>query len=99
MIVDKFMGYPCCRSSCIYISSYVFFTSVNILWFYLIFNSHGIYIHFTNNDSTIKFILTFPIFFISAVITRCCCMRDTLDISEDENLLTYKPAYNAGGYV
>ena len=90
MIVDKFMDYPCCKTSCIYISSYVFFTSINILWFYLIFNSHGTYIHFTNNDSTIKFILTFPIFLISATLARCCCICDKEYIhEEDSNLLTY----------
>lgn len=85
---DRFMSYPCCRNSCIYFASYVFFTSVNIIWLYLIsFNNRG-YIHFSENDSTIKFILTFVVIITTAVIARCGCIRDE-ETTMDNNLLSY----------
>ena len=43
------MNYPFCRSSCIYIASYIFFISINGFWIYLItYNDRG-YINFGQN--------------------------------------------------
>ena len=93
---DRFMNYPFCRKSCIYISSYIFFTSINGFWIYLItYNNRG-YINFEQNDTTIKFILSFVIIMVTFTIARCGCIRDNLNI-DDNNLLVYKRPDN--GYL
>ena len=89
MTGDRFMNDPFCRSSCIYIFSYIFLISTNISWIYLItYNNNG-YINFGPNDPSIKFIFSFAIIFITSIISRCICIRDTLTI-EDNNFLVYK---------
>ena len=88
MLGDRFMNYPCCKNSCIYFASYIFFTSVNIIWLYFIsFNNRG-YIHFSENEPTIKFLLTLAFITITAVIARCGCIRDE-ETTTDNNLLLY----------
>lgn len=94
MMGDRFMNYPFCRRSCIYIASYIFFTSINFFWIYLItYNNRG-YINFGENDSTIKFILSMSIIMATAIIARCGCICDTLTI-EDNNFLVYKRQDNS----
>ena len=89
MIRDRFMTYPFCRQSCIYIASYIFFTSINCFWIYIItYNVRG-YINFGQNDPTIKFILSMSIIIITAIMARCGCICDTLTI-DDNNFLSYK---------
>lgn len=94
MIGDRFMNYPFCRKSYIYIASYIFFTSINGFWIYLItYNDRG-YINFGQNDPTIKFILSMSIIIATAIIARCGCIRDTLTI-EDNNFLSYKTSQDS----
>ena len=87
MLGDRFMNYPCCRNSCIYFASYIFFTGANMIWLYLITYNRG-YIHFSENDSTIKFILTIAFIITTGIIARCGCIRDKETITDD-NLLQY----------
>lgn len=47
-----------------------------IIWLYLIIYNRRGYIHFSDNDSTIKFILTLAFITVTAVIARCGCLRD-----------------------
>ena len=90
MLGDRFIKYPLCRNSCIYFISYTFFTTINIIWLYLIINNHRGYIHFSENDSTIKFILTLAFITVTAVIARCGCLRDVQPAEDTlSNTLTY----------
>ena len=87
---DPFMNYPCCRNSCIYFGAYTCFTTINIIWLYLIIYNHRGYIHFQTNDPIIKFILTIAFLIITGIIARCGCLRDVQPVKNTLfNTLTY----------
>tara|TARA_Y100000813_G_C24037012_1_gene292658 strand:+ start:417 stop:698 length:282 start_codon:yes stop_codon:yes gene_type:complete len=91
MLGDRFIKYPLCRNSRIYFISYTFFTTINIIWLYLIINNHRGYIHFQINDPTIKFILSVAFLIITGIIARCGCLRD---VQPAEDTLSNTLVYN-----